>query len=154
MMHGAGDVVHPAQDSVAVMEEILVDYLTDVVRETPSSPLSGRRAGSGSDTAAPRQCIAAHRLSTNSRKLRVDDVRHVLREPQLAKQLGRVEELFAQQKLQRMLRQQMVRCLCPASRGPAGILTVHHGQQDFSEGKLVAQMEDETKRGRKKARTE
>jgi transcription initiation factor TFIID subunit 13 len=108
MMHGAGDVANPAQDSVAVMEEILVDYLTDIVR-CLGYFISGASSHAYRNGSTISQCIEAHRLSTNSRKLRVDDVRHALREPQLAKQLGRVEELFAQQKLQRMLRQQMVR---------------------------------------------
>lgn len=32
MMYGFGDDVNPAQDSVNVMEEILMEYIADVVR--------------------------------------------------------------------------------------------------------------------------
>ncbi|GAA98032.1 uncharacterized protein L969DRAFT_93348 [Mixia osmundae IAM 14324] len=72
MMYGFGDDAHPANDTVNVLEDILVDYIADV-------------------------CVAAHRVSKNKGKLQVDNLRFALRKPQQAKQLARVEELLVMQ---------------------------------------------------------
>jgi len=71
-MYAFGDAETPNRDTVQVLEDILVEYITDV-------------------------CHTAHRVSTNRGKLRVEDLRYALRTPSRAKQLGRVDELYAMQ---------------------------------------------------------
>ncbi|RKP27560.1 transcription initiation factor IID, 18kDa subunit, partial [Syncephalis pseudoplumigaleata] len=67
MMYGFGDVPHPDMDTVNVLEEMVVDYITDM-------------------------CHQAARLSSNKSKVTVDDFKYVLRHD--TKKLARVEELI------------------------------------------------------------
>ncbi|KAI8054459.1 transcription initiation factor IID, 18kD subunit-domain-containing protein [Syncephalis plumigaleata] len=67
MMFGFGDVPHPDMDTVNVLEEMVIDYITDM-------------------------CHQAARLSSNKNKVTVDDFKYVLRHD--SKKLARVEELI------------------------------------------------------------
>ncbi|KAF8155712.1 transcription initiation factor IID, 18kD subunit-domain-containing protein [Crassisporium funariophilum] len=76
LMYGFGDDRNPANDTVNVMEEILVEYITDI-------------------------CQAASGPSKKSR-LSIDDLRRVLARPADAKKLARMEELlFMQEDIKR-----------------------------------------------------
>ncbi|KAE9396075.1 transcription initiation factor IID, 18 kDa subunit, partial [Gymnopus androsaceus JB14] len=76
LMYGFGDDRNPANDSVNVMEEILVEYIADV-------------------------CQAAAGPSRKSR-LAIEDLRKALSRPADAKKLARMEELlFAQEDIKR-----------------------------------------------------
>ncbi|KAF9053730.1 transcription initiation factor IID, 18 kDa subunit [Hymenopellis radicata] len=75
-MYGFGDDRNPANDTVSVMEEILIEYITDV-------------------------CLAASGPSKRAR-LSVEDLRKVLSRPADAKKLARMEELiFMQEDIKR-----------------------------------------------------
>lgn len=77
MMYAFGDDPDPLPESVAVLEEIMVDYLSEL-------------------------CRAASLHSPNAKKLRLDDLRFALRKPQQRRQLARVEELlYAQEDIAR-----------------------------------------------------
>lgn len=82
-MYGFGDD-HPAPDTVTVMEELLIDHITDVVRPAPS-----HLAGDPSDNP---QCLQAQRISTNKGKIKVEDLKFALRKDE--KKLARVDELL------------------------------------------------------------
>ncbi|KAJ7632647.1 transcription initiation factor IID, 18kD subunit-domain-containing protein [Roridomyces roridus] len=76
LMYGFGDDRHPANDTVNVMEEILIEYITDVC-----------------------QAAGAH-----SRRVRlsIEDLRRALSRPADAKKLARMEELlFMQEDIKR-----------------------------------------------------
>jgi transcription initiation factor TFIID subunit 13 len=89
-MYAFGDQKSVAVESVNVLEEILVDYISEVVRASPSARL--RRPAE-----AISQCIDAHKVSTNKAKIKLDDLRFALRHPYQRKQLARVDELHARQ---------------------------------------------------------
>ncbi|KAM0747953.1 TFIID-18kDa-domain-containing protein [Meredithblackwellia eburnea MCA 4105] len=72
MMYGFGDDVYPAQDSITMMEELLIDHITDV-------------------------CLQAQRVSTNRGKIKVDDFKFALRHD--PKKLARVDELLFMQEV-------------------------------------------------------
>ncbi|GAA5984291.1 hypothetical protein JCM10908_006127 [Rhodotorula pacifica] len=77
MMYGFGDDT-PAPDTIAMMEELVVDHITDI-------------------------CIQAHRVSTNRGKIKVDDFRFALRND--PKKLARLDELlFMQEEIARARR--------------------------------------------------
>ncbi|RKP08704.1 transcription initiation factor IID, 18kD subunit-domain-containing protein [Thamnocephalis sphaerospora] len=67
MMYGFGDVANPDHDTVNVLEEMVVDYISDM-------------------------CHQAARLSSKGGKVTVDDFKFVLRND--GKKLARVEELI------------------------------------------------------------
>ncbi|TFK42556.1 transcription initiation factor IID, 18kD subunit-domain-containing protein [Crucibulum laeve] len=76
LMYGFGDDRNPANDTVGVMEEILIEYITDV-------------------------CQAAGAPSKKAR-LSVEDIRRALSRPADAKKLARMEELlFMQEDIKR-----------------------------------------------------
>jgi len=76
LMYGFGDDRNPANDTVSVMEEILIEYITDVCQSA----------------AGP----------TRKSRLSVDDLRRVLSKPADAKKLARMEELlFMQEDIKR-----------------------------------------------------
>ncbi|KAK7470187.1 hypothetical protein VKT23_001625 [Stygiomarasmius scandens] len=76
LMYGFGDDRNPANDTVNVMEEILIEYITDV-------------------------CVAAGGPSKKSR-LSIEDLRRALSRPADAKKLARMEELlFMQEDIKR-----------------------------------------------------
>ncbi|KAL8293581.1 hypothetical protein RQP46_000282 [Phenoliferia psychrophenolica] len=66
MMYGFGDD-HPSADTVTMMEELLIDHITEV-------------------------CGQAQRVSTNRGKIKVDDFKFALRKD--PKKLARVDELL------------------------------------------------------------
>ncbi|CEQ39451.1 SPOSA6832_00964 [Sporobolomyces salmonicolor] len=77
MMYGFGDD-NPAPDTINVMEELVIEHITDV-------------------------CMQAHRISTNRGKIKVDDFRFALRRD--PKKLARIEELlFMQEEIARARR--------------------------------------------------
>ncbi|GAA5868101.1 hypothetical protein JCM3774_001021 [Rhodotorula dairenensis] len=77
MMYGFGDDT-PAPDTIAMMEELVVDHITDI-------------------------CIQANRVSTNRGKIKVDDFRFALRND--PKKLARLDELlFMQEEIARARR--------------------------------------------------
>lgn len=67
LMYGFGDVANPAADSIAVMDDLVIDYITDM-------------------------CQKASSVAENRGKVRVEDFKFVLRND--AKKLARVEELL------------------------------------------------------------
>ncbi|THU89866.1 TFIID-18kDa-domain-containing protein [Dendrothele bispora CBS 962.96] len=76
LMYGFGDDRNPANDTVNVMEEILIEYITDV-------------------------CATAGGPSRKSR-LSIEDIRRALSRPADAKKLARMEELlFMQEDIKR-----------------------------------------------------
>ncbi|KAK4702701.1 transcription initiation factor TFIID subunit 13, partial [Phenoliferia sp. Uapishka_3] len=66
MMYGFGDD-HPAADTVHMMEELVIDHITEI-------------------------CSSAHLISTNRGKIKVDDFKFALRHD--PKKLARVDELL------------------------------------------------------------
>ncbi|BGP40442.1 hypothetical protein JCM10450v2_004424 [Rhodotorula kratochvilovae] len=77
MMYGFGDD-HPAPDTLAFMEELVVEHITDI-------------------------CMQAHMISTNRGKIKVDDFRFALRRD--PKKLARIDELlFMQEEITRARR--------------------------------------------------
>ncbi|KAG6909691.1 hypothetical protein DXG01_015892 [Tephrocybe rancida] len=94
IMYGFGDDRNPANDTVNVMEEILVEYITDVVRQLCIA-LNEQR------TYASHQCTSAGNSSRKTR-LSIDDLRRALSRPADAKKLARMEELlFMQEDIKR-----------------------------------------------------
>ncbi|KAF9530931.1 transcription initiation factor IID, 18kD subunit-domain-containing protein, partial [Crepidotus variabilis] len=76
LMYGFGDDRNPSNDTVNVMEEILIEYITDVCQQA----------------AGP----------TKKARLSIDDLRRVLSNPADAKKLARLEELlFMQEDIKR-----------------------------------------------------
>ena len=93
-MYGFGDDRNPANDTVGAMEEILIEYITDVVCIFSLSILFFKALNKV-------QCQAAAGPSRKSR-LSVDDLRRVLSRPADAKKLARMEELlFMQEDIKR-----------------------------------------------------
>ncbi|BGP24985.1 hypothetical protein JCM10295v2_003905 [Rhodotorula toruloides] len=77
MMYGFGDE-NPALESIAVMEELVIEHITDI-------------------------CMQAHLISTNRGKIKVDDFRFALRRD--PKKLARIDELlFMQEEIARARR--------------------------------------------------
>ncbi|KAJ8078811.1 hypothetical protein PM082_013094 [Marasmius tenuissimus] len=77
LMYGFGDDRNPANDTVNVMEEILIEYITDV-------------------------CLAAAGGTNRKARLSIEDLRRVLSRPADAKKLARMEELlFMQEDIKR-----------------------------------------------------
>ncbi|KAG7092492.1 hypothetical protein E1B28_008843 [Marasmius oreades] len=77
LMYGFGDDRNPSNDTVNVMEEILIEYIQDV-------------------------CVAAAGGSNRKSRLSIEDLRRVLSRPADAKKLARMEELlFMQEDIKR-----------------------------------------------------
>jgi transcription initiation factor TFIID subunit 13 len=92
-MYGFGDDRNPANDTVNVMEEILIEYITDVVR------LFLR--GNGFMISDTSKCVSAGASSRKAR-LSIEDLRKALSRPADAKKLARMEELlFMQEDIKR-----------------------------------------------------
>ncbi|KAI0709334.1 transcription initiation factor IID 18 kDa subunit [Earliella scabrosa] len=76
LMYGFGDDRNPANDTVNVMEEILIEYIVDVVQ---TASAGGKKS-----------------------RLSIDDLRRALSRPADAKKLARLEELlFMQEDIKR-----------------------------------------------------
>ncbi|KAI8138114.1 transcription initiation factor IID, 18kD subunit-domain-containing protein [Fennellomyces sp. T-0311] len=67
LMYGFGDVPNPASDSIAVMDDLVINYITEMCQEAAK--------------------VAEHRG-----KVRVEDFKYILRKDR--KKIGRVEELL------------------------------------------------------------
>jgi len=93
-MYGFGDDRNPANDTVNVMEEILIEYITDVVCSLIIFIISGF-------ITLFFKCQTATAPSKKSR-LSIDDLRRALSRPADAKKLARMEELlFMQEDIKR-----------------------------------------------------
>ncbi|KAF5380959.1 hypothetical protein D9615_003975 [Tricholomella constricta] len=93
IMYGFGDDRNPANDTVNVMEEILVEYITDVVRLL--------HLFAEYDKLIAHQCQTAGASSRKAR-LSIEDLRRALSRPADAKKLARMEELlFMQEDIKR-----------------------------------------------------
>lgn len=91
-MYGFGDDRNPGNDTVNVMEEILIEFITDVVR-LPFTSIES--------TPTILQCQTAAG-PTKKTRLSVDDLRRALSRPADAKKLARMEELlFMQEDIKR-----------------------------------------------------
>jgi len=84
MMYGFGDEL-PAADTVGVMEELLIEHITDVVSLKSTFSIATPLTRSS-------QCLQAQRVSTNRGKIKVDDFKFALRKD--PKKLARVDELL------------------------------------------------------------
>ncbi|KAI9256655.1 transcription initiation factor IID, 18kD subunit-domain-containing protein [Phascolomyces articulosus] len=67
LMYGFGDVSNPASDSIAVMDDLVMNYITEM-------------------------CQEAAKVAESRGKVRVEDFKYVLRKDK--KKIGRVEELL------------------------------------------------------------
>ena len=93
-MYGFGDDRKPSNDAVNVFEEILVEYIIDVVRFSSSSFLIALET-------YRVQCQTALAPGKKSR-LSIEDIRRALSRPADAKKLARMEELlFMQEDIKR-----------------------------------------------------
>lgn len=99
-MYAFGDVENPDPASIAVLEEITVEFLTDLCHRARPSPhalavpvmfptILPDESSSSSSSAPPR--LAPHPYAARHR-LKVDDVKMALRKD--PKKLGRIEELI------------------------------------------------------------
>jgi len=95
-MYGFGDDRNPANDTVNVMEEILTEYMVDVVSGDAPKPFSFTDV-----ECLAWQCSTALGPSRKAR-LSIDDIRRVLARPADTKKLARMEELlFMQEEIKR-----------------------------------------------------
>ncbi|KAH8554932.1 transcription initiation factor IID, 18kD subunit-domain-containing protein [Umbelopsis sp. PMI_123] len=67
MIYGAGDVPQPATDTVALMDDLIIDYITEM-------------------------CLKAAKVAEKRGKVKVDDIKFILRKD--PKKMARVEELI------------------------------------------------------------
>jgi transcription initiation factor TFIID subunit 13 len=94
LMYGFGDDYYGTPDSVSVMEDILIEYITSVVSTFISSSSSALPTNS-------IQCLTAAGPSKKAR-LQVEDLRRVFTRPPDHKKLARMEELlFMQEDIKR-----------------------------------------------------
>lgn len=96
-MHAFGDHPNPAPDTVSVMEEILMDYMVDVVRlQSPTYFCLDTET-----CVCSFQCATAMK-KTRKNTLQIDGLREALSHPADAKKLARMEELlFMQEDIKR-----------------------------------------------------
>lgn len=109
MMYGFGDV-NPAPDTINVMEELLIEHITDIVRRIslPCSRTTLADAMNYLDTLM-YQCTQAQRIATNKSKIKVEDFKFALRKD--AKKLERVDELlFMTEEIARFVAERAVLC--------------------------------------------
>jgi transcription initiation factor TFIID subunit 13 len=102
-MYGFGDDRNPANDSVNVMEEILIEYIIDVVRShfRLSLPRPWDSLTCPRELLTQLQCQTAAG-PTRKTRLSVEDLRRALSRPADAKKLARMEELlFMQEDIKR-----------------------------------------------------
>ena len=84
MMYGFGDD-QPATDTVSVMEELLIEHITDVASCISQSRLPP-------PLTPTTQCAQAQKVSAGRAKIKVDDFKFALRKD--PKKLARVDELL------------------------------------------------------------
>src|SRR5271169_2888462 len=87
LMYAFGDDPNPSPESVAVLEDIVTEYINEMVN-IHTTTLWMRLT---------EQCLEAARISAPRHKLKVDDFKIALRND--PKKLGRVEELLYLQKV-------------------------------------------------------
>lgn len=85
MLYGFGDVESPRQDTVEILEDMVVEYISDTII----------RAQSVSQVVTPASSYGG--TTTSLSKLRVEDIIYVLRND--SKKLARVEELLFMNKV-------------------------------------------------------
>ena len=96
-MYGFGDDRNPASDTVNVMEEILIEYIVDIVRRIALCSSRSRHA----DSSLIMQVQTASGGGKKSR-LSIEDLRRALSRPADAKKVARMEELlFMQEDIKR-----------------------------------------------------
>lgn len=105
MMYAFGDE-DPTPESVAVMEDILHDYITSLCTTAARNASSGASSGGGGGGSGPGAAGAGTGPDKDrgtgsgpgsaSQKVKVDDFKFALRRD--GKKLGRVEELLVMQK--------------------------------------------------------
>jgi len=84
-MYAFGDDPNPSPESVAVLEDIVTEYINEMVSPRPVI------------VKLMEQCLEAARIAAPRHKLKVDDFKIALRND--PKKLGRVEELLYLQKV-------------------------------------------------------
>lgn len=117
LMYAYGDSPNPDPDSVMLVEEMTVDFITDLCCRARPSPyalglgtssisnsssafgatLEQLTASQGSSTVAPGADVVSHTLpprAPHRLRVKLEDFRHALRKDVEAKKLGRMEQLL------------------------------------------------------------
>ena len=105
LMYAYGDVPNPSQDSVAVLEEMTMDFLTDIcLRAEPSAYALGFTASHLAMEAiengeTPSSSLHGHppAIQTHRQRANLDDFKRALRHDR--KKLGRLEQLLYADKM-------------------------------------------------------
>ncbi|WFD02461.1 hypothetical protein MOBT1_001144 [Malassezia obtusa] len=105
LMYAYGDVPNPSPDSVAVLEEMTVDFLTDLcLRAEPSVYALGLTTSHAAASAiengeTPSTSLRGHppAIQTHRQRAKLDDIKHALRHDR--KKLGRLEQLLYADKM-------------------------------------------------------
>lgn len=107
LMYAYGDVPNPLPESVAVLEEMTVDFLTDLcLRAEPSVYALGLTSSQLAQSAGEAQgepvssatlCGQASAMQTYRQRAKLDDFKHALRHDR--KKLGRLEQLLYADKM-------------------------------------------------------
>lgn len=107
LMYAYGDVANPAPESVAILEEMTVDFLTDLcLRAEPSiyalGLSSSQFAATATDANGDSPASSALRgqpsaMQTYRQRAKLDDFKHALRNDR--KKLGRLEQLLYADKM-------------------------------------------------------
>lgn len=104
-MYAYGDVPNPSPDTVAVLEEMTMDFLTDLcLRAEPSVYTLGLTTSQGAAAAIeggepPSSSLRGHppAIQTYRQRAKLDDIKHALRHDR--KKLGRLEQLLYADKM-------------------------------------------------------
>ncbi|KAN0063597.1 hypothetical protein ACQY0O_004045 [Thecaphora frezii] len=89
LMYAYGDVANPDPDSVALLEEMTVEFITDLCCRARPSPYAlglGSTVAESIDALPPRP--------THRQRVKLEDFRHAMRKDVEAKKLGRMEQLL------------------------------------------------------------
>ncbi|KAG0309871.1 hypothetical protein BGZ98_003414 [Dissophora globulifera] len=97
LMYGFGDVPNPSNDAVGVLEDMLIEYLTDTVSILTFRLFMGTSTNDSSFSQFESlltifQCTAAAGIADKRGKVNVEDFKFVLRKD--AKKRARVDELL------------------------------------------------------------
>ena len=105
LMYACGDAPNPSPDSIAVLEEMTIDFLTDLcLRAEPSVYTLGLTTSQAAASAIeqgepPSTSLRGHApaLQTHRQRAKLDDIKHALRHDR--KKLGRLEQLLYADKM-------------------------------------------------------
>lgn len=105
LMYAYGDVPNPQPDSISVLEEMTVDFLTDLcLRAEPSVYTLGLTTSQQAAAAIesgepPSSSLRGHppAIQTHRQRAKLDDIKHALRHDR--KKLGRLEQLLYADKM-------------------------------------------------------